>query len=552
MRRIIEALGADYEQWHVLSRVMLKLDLRPSGAFAMDTANMAPEEAAHIKLPWGSIFFHGLTGVVLAFVPTWLTSPFLACTVLLGVVMMLIFMAVFADFHAVVISPMDYQVLAPQPISSRTYFIAKLTNVLIYTGAIGALAGGFATLSLFWKHGLLVAIAWLFALAAAAVWTTLATICAYAAILKVVRPERLRRALTTLQMLLPLAVLLPQMLFFERGYMEQVKAGGLETALTPALLLLPPGWFASLPAMAGGAWRLSETVGATLALATLFGLFAIVRGRLSLSYAQRIGELFSTAKAKRPSKWLLSGAGRFGAFGTLPPELRAAAILVRAQFRHDLHFRRTVLNALSMILIYMALVIGQGGLIDPFTATAFGQMFKLFLIHLAVTQMPLSLAAGLPFSDSFRAAWIFFATPANLAKLAIQSVNCLTLFFLIPLLLIVGAIFAWQFDALWHAALHTSLLGLIAYLGMQSALLASPRLPFSEPPRKGYGSRLWGVIIGASAFSLIVLPFLLLAAYSRPAYTAATLTALILACAAMHVLVLRRIDARIQRLEFVG
>lgn len=550
MRRIIEALGADYEQWHVLSRVMLKLDLRPSGTFAMDTANTAPEEATHIKIPWGSIFFHGLIGVFLAFVPAWLPGPFLACTVLLGAVMMLIFMAVFADYHAVVISPMDYQVLSPQPISSRTYFIAKLTNVLIYTGAIGTLAGGFATLSLLWKHGLLVAVAWLFALAAAAAWTTLTTICAYAAILKIVRPERLRRALTTLQMFLPIAILLPQMLFFERGHMEQMK--GLETTLMSALLLLPPGWFASLPAMAGGAWRLAETVGATLALATLCGLFAFVRGRLSLSYAQRIGELFSTAEAKRPSKWLLSGTGRFDAFRILPPELRAAAILVRAQFRHDMHFRRTTLNALSMIIIYMALTIGQGSLIDPFTATAVGQMFRLFPIHLALTQVPLGLAVGLPFSDSFRAAWIFFVTPANCAKLAIQAANCLTLFFLIPLLLIVGAIFAWQFDALWHAALHTSLLGLIAYLGMQLALLAAPRLPFSEPPRKGYGSRLWGVIIGASVFSLLILPFLLLAAYSRPAYTAATLTALILACATMHVLILRRIDAHIQRLEFVG
>ena len=48
IRRAVEALGADYAQWRVLSRVMLKSDLRSSSVMQMTGA---PEKPGP-KVPW--------------------------------------------------------------------------------------------------------------------------------------------------------------------------------------------------------------------------------------------------------------------------------------------------------------------------------------------------------------------------------------------------------------------------------------------------------------------------------------------------------------------
>jgi len=53
-------------------------------------------------------------------------------TVILTYTMVMTAMLVLIDFSAVVVSPDDFAVLGYQPVTSRTYFITRLTNVLIY------------------------------------------------------------------------------------------------------------------------------------------------------------------------------------------------------------------------------------------------------------------------------------------------------------------------------------------------------------------------------------------------------------------------------------
>ena len=82
----------------------------------------------------------------LAAVAAAVPGGYLSASIVLLMVSLMVAMAILIDFQSVVVSPNDYEILAHQPVSSRTYFLVKLTSILLYTGIIGALMGGFATI----------------------------------------------------------------------------------------------------------------------------------------------------------------------------------------------------------------------------------------------------------------------------------------------------------------------------------------------------------------------------------------------------------------------
>ena len=101
-------------------------------------------------------------------------------------------------------------------------------------------------------------------------------------------------------------------------------------------------------------------------------------------------------------------------------------------------------------------------------------------------------------SESYRAAWVFFATPVDRARLIGHVGHSVMIFFLLPYLAMLAAVFVWAFGDLWHAVLHTGVLGLISHLGIQARLLVAPRVPFSQPVKKGarVGAFMGVVLIG--------------------------------------------------------
>ncbi|MDE2753188.1 MAG: hypothetical protein OXI83_11475, partial [Gemmatimonadota bacterium] len=203
LRKAIEALGADYGQWRVLTRVMLRNDLRSVSSLQLDTG----EKKGGNSRVWLTFLLYGAFGLWVAMMASAVPGLFLGGTIALSAAGVMIAMAILVDFQTVVVSPDDYHILAPQPVSSTTYFVVKVTNVLVYTGIMGILLGGPTTLSLGLRHGALAALGWLPALAGMVVWTTLAMILLYTTLLQFVHPRRLRLTLSYLQIILMMAVM---------------------------------------------------------------------------------------------------------------------------------------------------------------------------------------------------------------------------------------------------------------------------------------------------------------------------------------------------------
>ncbi len=536
LRWAVEALGADYAQWRTLSRVLLKSDFRSSSAMQMSGSS----GRSRASVPWPTLLVYLAYGTFLALVPAAVPGGYLSASIVLLVVSMMVAMAILIDFQSVVVSPNDYEILAHQPVSSRTYFLVKVTSILLYTGIIGALMGGFATIAFLWKFGPLVALGWLAALAGTVVWTTLAMVFLYSLILRMVSPRRLRRALGYLQLAMMLVIFVPIML-------DDTMQGLLTNMTEPpsAMLALPSTWFANTLPLAAGTWSVTGTLVALLAFASIAVMFHYVARRLSLSYAERLGALLA---ASRPAR-ARAGSDGFGS-RWFSSELRVVSTLVRGQFRNDMNFRLGVLSILPITLLYVFMSLDDGGLPDPFVHLG-GEARGLGLIHFVVLAMPAILMEHIFRSESYRAAWIFFSTPVDRARLVGNVGNSVTIFFLLPYLAMLAGVFVWAFGDLWHAVTHAAVLGMVSHLAIQMLLLAVPRLPFAQPVRKGarIGAFMGTVLLAFLAIAL--LPVMLLV-YASTSWTAAALAALAGAAVLAPRIVTRRIRGRVDRLEFTG
>lgn len=557
IRRLVEAFGADYVQWRVLTRVMLKSDFRGATGVSMGGSSSGGSNKGVLV---GAMIMYFLMGVYVAMIvgfTVWMAGSdsveivhrgtLLGGTVGLTMVGMIVGMAVLIDFQSVVISPDDYEILAHQPLSSRTYFLVKLTNVLVYTLIIGGLVGGVSTFPVLFMAGPLAALGWVGAVAGVTVATTLAIICVYATLLRLVNPDRLRRALSYVHVVLIMAM------FGAPVFMTEVleplfdiaqERGGIPAP--PWLIVAPPAWFASLLALAAGEWNVAYPVAAVVAAGSIAVLLHYARARLSLAYAENLAR---AATVSRPRA--RSASTRRPGRVRLPPELSVIATLVRGQFRDDMTFRLGILGMLPATLLYFFMAVRDGPLPDPFVELGFSAM-GLWLLHFAAIGFPLATLETLFRSESFPASWIFFSTPADRANLVMNAGLCVTLFMIVPFMVLFLGIFAWSFGDLWHAAAHALVLGLIAHLAIQFMLLAAPRLPFSLPTKKG--GRM-GTLVGMIVVGMVIalfLPLALWVAYSRTAFTIAYIAVLALAAVLMPAAVRRGVRSRVERLEFAG
>jgi hypothetical protein len=110
------------------------------------------------------------------------------------------------------------------------------------------------------------------------------------------------------------------------------------------------------------------------------------------------------------------------------------------------------------------------------------------MIYLAVTLLPVTLRQSLIPSDAYLASWIYFATPADRARMVLATKDFVYAYFVLPYLIIVGALLLYFFRNPLHVLLHLLLLALLTHLMLQLTTLFSPDLPFSRPVRKAHRS----------------------------------------------------------------
>ena len=539
MRRLFNAVGIDFDQWRALTLVALKLDFRTSSV----GRTQFRREAGAIAGLVGQFIFYTAVGAFLAFLVWFSRDLFLVGTIAVSYTMFIIGTAVLLDHNAALVSPIDYPILGFQPIASRTYFAARLTNALVYTTTVTTVATWLPIAALFLRHGPAVGVAGAAALFGGSLATALAILLGYAWMLRAVGPPAMKRALSYVQ--------LAMSFFVYGGYFLVARAVSISVVssltLTKSLwlLLFPATWFGAYLELAAGRAGPLEMLPALASVVAFVGLVRGLGGRLSLEYSERLGAL--TTAAAEPKRTVAAPEARGSWFGA--GEARAVALLVRRQFDNDQRFRMGVLGMLPMTLIYLFIGLRDGTVHDPFLPASRGGPSPVTMV---LIMFPSLLKLHLTRSEAFRASWIFFSSPADRMKIVRASKDVLVGFFLVPYLLFLVAVYTYMVGNLWHVVVHLALQGLLGHFVLQVAMLIDPALPFSRPVRKGGSSVVMMVFLASMAALSAVLN-----AFSAPLYGSVRATAGVFAGIVLSGLVVDRLTrARVARqaasLEFEG
>lgn len=540
MRRLATAAGVDFDQWKALTLVALKLDFR-QGRLGKSRSG----ETRQVALIVSQVIFYSVYGLFMAIV-IWATRDlFLAGTVLMTYVMFMVGTTVLLEHNSVLTSPLDYPILGFRPITSRTYFAARLANALVYTTALTTVTTYLPAVSLFLRHGALVGFAGLAAFYACSFFTALTILFGYGWLMHVVGADTLKRALSYVQLVMSFMVYGGYMLMSRIVSMRALQSLSLPKSVW--MVFVPPTWFAAYLDVAAGTATLLEFVMAGLTILAFVGLAAGLGGRLSLGYSDRLAAIAASSqktsasrRESRPGWWFRTG------------EARAISVLVRAQFRNDQRFRMGVLSILPMTLIYVFLGLRDGNLQDPFGGSRGGTPFSL--VTVAVLMFPAILKQSLTYSEQFRASWIFFACPSDRISIIRSAKNVVVAYFLVPYLLFVSTIYIVFIgkSGIGHVAIHMALLGLLSHLVLQSYVLLDPELPFSRPTQTGRRS-------GAVLALMLVMGLAsgLLQAFSAQIYASLIVTLIIfgvmIAANVVMVLLTRaRVAIQAKSLEFQG
>jgi ABC-2 type transport system permease protein len=533
-----ERLGIDYAQWKVLTRTALKLDFRGAPSLRAEGGRVRGAGAVALQ-----ILIYTLMGLVITVLVAPIRDPYLAGTLLVAYAMFMIAVAALLDHNATIVSADDYAILGFRPISSRTFFAGRLTNMLVYTTAMTTLFGYLPILFFFVHWGARIGLAGLAAVYMGSGATALAMVAVYAGLMRSLGPQRLKQVLSYVQ--LATSTVVYGGYFLLSSVFTTSMRSGLTLHRGTWLFACPAAWFASYMEIVAGTASARELGLAGLSLVAVILLTISLLGRLSIDYSERLGAMMTETRDKRlarrsPARRWLFGRG----------ESRAVAILVWSQFRNDTKFQMAVLAILPLTILYMIMGIRQAG--PTGTGGVEGMGRQMPLVTVAMLLFPTMLEASLVRSDAYRASWIFFASPSDRARLLRSAKNILLVTFLVPYMLLTSLALMWFYHRVQPVLLHVLFIGLLSHLLLQIATLIEPELPFSKPVDKGRSSsRIFALTIltGAVATGLALAgPFL----YQRPPVTLLLCGGVVALSLAVDRWMRLRVERKAADLEFVG
>ncbi len=541
--RCLGRWGVDPDQYHWLLQASITLDFRSTSALQGHRGSSHTKSA--LKM---TAFTYGVFSLLLA---TSLRAAglgtFLFSIVTLAYAMTMVAMSILIEFGLVVTSPDDFLILAHRPVSSRTFFAVKCSNLLFYTLLID-LALTLMPALVGWT---LSGAPWQFPFVYMAcsvmsgVFVAAGVAAVYGLLLQRINYERFKDLLAWCQVLFTLVFflgyqLIPRLLGRAQGFHLD--------HLPWAVAALPPAWFAGLNELGLGHFSALAAACAAAALVTMTLLLPGLLKSVSLDYSDRIGGMIAAAGQRGTRRRRAPGPAvpwleRLVAFNQ---EERALFGFILKMLRRNRQLKLQLYPTFGMAIAFFALgAVEHKQMTDPLaggplgTATMFPLMVFLF--------SAIGVAAALPYSDEHAGGWIFHAAPLERPERFLKAVKkAVFVVLFIPLFLLDVALFS-VFWPVLHAvavSLYGLALGLAAF---QAMLFWFRSFPFTRKPEKGAQSR--GIAVAFVVMAGYGLFFGLMSLFrSWPALLPAGVT-LLLATAATLGFLNNRAYARAIRLE---
>ena len=414
-------------------------------------------------------------------------EAFAFAMICLGVSMLVCVTSIIVEFNEIILSPDDLHVLGHQPVSYKTYAVARLANLFLY---IAYIVLTMTVVPMILGSGLRESTLW-FALLyglAAVVGSFLAAggIILFYVTFFTGPSEKVRETLAWSQAVLMLIT----------GYGGQAVLRDTRDQLEVAVYNLP-AWTQWTPPGLLARFVVSSNNGAAgiewWILAAATGLCAavwlLVYRNLARAYARLPAANVDNQNAQLPplrTPGDLIGGGITSRLLSKSPDERTAYWLCRTMLSRDHNLRMRIWPTFGITIAFLGIGFFTGELVDPLVARGQSVAITLTAIYSLVLPLP-TIFYGMRFSKDHQSAWILSAAPiSDSAAFARGIEKAILAWVMLPFLAMLTLILA----ALWNEPLHVALhvvaaTLLVVFSAFFSSGLIFRQLPFSQPLGRG-------------------------------------------------------------------
>lgn len=488
---IARACGADPEQFRILLRTSILLDLRREHAVRGRRGH---------PLVW-MLVSYAVIGLIMALSTFRRVSLETYSFVMINLAMLNSALSVLIDFHTAILNPEDADVLGFRPVSSRTYFLARLGNFVFYIGLVSVSLNVFPALlgCLREDGGAVFGALYMVASAFACLFIACVMILAYALLIRLLDMERVKDFLLWVQIGLAVGLMV--------GYqfLGELRNLRLDFSGYSAWMAAPPAWFVALSILGSGTLHEPKAVlAAAGGLSTLL-LTAAPMSLMSVRYA----EYLSSLSIQRRQRKAAGGRPRTSLLGLfVPTSQRPVFDLCLQLFVRDRQFKMRTVSVVLVPLAFMGYACWKGELRDPLLEE--GGWSLSFMVPVFMTLTTVSFLFAVQTSDAFKAAWVFYVAPIrNFSRVVRSVVSFVRVCVMAPLILAFTAVCVYAWQDLAHGLIHGGLSALVIdTCASLAAIFIVRNYPFSRPVTRGESWRFMAVYFGAMILAgLLTVPF---------------------------------------------
>ncbi len=486
-KRLFISAGVDFEQLIAILTVKLTMDNRRNNAsFMRGKRNEAKESNNKFLM---TLFVYSFLGLFIGMYVTAIDLPIVSMSIFHGFIMVMLAMTLITDYSSILLDTADNMILLPRPVDSRTLFTARLTHITLYIGQILLATAIVPTLIIAFKNGLIPVLAFWLTAIMSALFALFLTSILYLIIMRWASTEKLKDIINYLQIVMAVFIfafyqLMPRL--FEIKDIENV-------TFEPSWWnpLVPPMWMGgTMDAVITGNFDAMHLLLITLCFAVpILGLMAMNR-YFSTFFSEKLSGLsteFNPTETKTDPSVSKPVEGDFST--KLAPLVTSSSVesgvfqLVWKQLSRDRKIRLRLYPQFAyyfvMIIVILFSVFRRSGGFESVMEELPTTRWYLLFIYLGSTTLSASLAL-VPYSDDFRAAWVYYALPvAKPGDALLGSLKAQVFKFYLPFYTVLSLILL----AIWGISVVDDIIfGLfnVFIIVLVHALVNNPLLPFSE------------------------------------------------------------------------
>ena len=404
---LFRTTGVDYTQLRAIVAIKLMMDNRRQVIAYRRKETQEPGNA-FLK----TLLIYAAFGILIAFTLYFLPSFIFSMILFFSYIMVMIAMTLITDFSSILLDTSDNTIILPRPVDSRTFFVARLTHIILYLSQL-TLGLSLASLAVvIVKYGVFFTLYFSIGILLAVVTAIFFTNGMYLLIMQFSSEEKLKNIINYFQIIM--AVLIVGGYQIVPRVLGQLDMNNYVFEIQWWSYLVPPIWIAgALEAVYENIFDVPHLVLLMMALSVpVMGIY-LVNQHLTPVFSRRLVALSTTIEEPKKDRASEKGKliNRIAKGVTTSGVERGAFETIYKILGRDRKIKLKIYPAFGYIFVFgiVFLVQKNQDLMTTFRELPTTQ-YHLMLIYLTFMILQVSLFE-IPYSDDYKASWIYFSVP---------------------------------------------------------------------------------------------------------------------------------------------